>query len=167
MSNVRPSCMNTTSAPSYATYASERISSLGGSPAVPARAECRLRAARAARPSAVGAPPALFREGELSIHSSSGSLVKKKLQNSAFVHARFIKKNQQPQSLSAAPRASLKTRFVGAGPHKDSSSPRERQYKDRGVVRQGLTLPSRGCPKGCAFCAPLMSNVRRHESTEQ
>jgi hypothetical protein len=24
----------------------------------------------------------------------------------------------------------------------------------------GLTLPSRGCPKGCAFCAPLMSNVR-------
>jgi hypothetical protein len=24
-----------------------------------------------------------------------------------------------------------------------------------------LTLPSRGCPKGCAFCAPLMSNVRR------
>ena len=26
-----------------------------------------------------------------------------------------------------------------------------------------LTLPSRGCPKGCAFCAPLMSNVRRRE----
>jgi hypothetical protein len=25
----------------------------------------------------------------------------------------------------------------------------------------GLTLPSRGCPKGCAFSAPLMSNVRR------
>jgi hypothetical protein len=28
-----------------------------------------------------------------------------------------------------------------------------------------LTLPSRGCPKGCAFCAPLMSNVRRRRST--
>jgi hypothetical protein len=26
-----------------------------------------------------------------------------------------------------------------------------------------LTLPSRGCPKGCAFCAPLMSNVRRRD----
>ena len=26
-----------------------------------------------------------------------------------------------------------------------------------------LTLPSRGCPKGCAFCAPLMSNVRPKE----
>jgi hypothetical protein len=26
-----------------------------------------------------------------------------------------------------------------------------------------LTLPSRGCPKGCAFCAPLMSNVRRRK----
>ena len=29
----------------------------------------------------------------------------------------------------------------------------------------GLTLPSRGCPKGCAFCAPLMSNVRRRQYT--
>jgi hypothetical protein len=26
---------------------------------------------------------------------------------------------------------------------------------------RGLTLPSRGCPKGCAFRAPLMSNVRQ------
>jgi len=27
-----------------------------------------------------------------------------------------------------------------------------------------LTLPSRGCPKGCAFRSPLMSNVGRHKS---
>ena len=26
-----------------------------------------------------------------------------------------------------------------------------------------LTLPSRGCSKGCAFCAPLMSNVSPQE----
>ena len=29
----------------------------------------------------------------------------------------------------------------------------------------GLTLPSRGCPKGCAFCVPLMSNVSRRTSS--
>ena len=28
------------------------------------------------------------------------------------------------------------------------------------LASRRLTLPSRGCPKGCAFCAPLMSNVR-------
>jgi hypothetical protein len=91
MSNVRPSCMKTTSAPSYAACASKRISSLDGSLAVLPRTECRLRAARAARPSAVGAPPALCREGELPFHSCSGSLVKQRPQNSAFVQVSFIK----------------------------------------------------------------------------
>ena len=91
MSNVRPSCMNETSQPSYAENASKRISSLGGSLAVLPRMECRLRLARAARPSAVGALPALCRERDLSFYSSSVSLVKQTLQNSAFVHARFIK----------------------------------------------------------------------------
>ena len=91
MSTVRPSHMKATGAPSYAANASKRISSLGGSLAVLPRVECRLRAARAARPSAVGARPALCREGELSFHSRSGSLVKKKRKNSAFVHTRFIK----------------------------------------------------------------------------
>jgi hypothetical protein len=88
MSNVRPSCMKATAAPSYAANASERISSLGGSQAVLPRVEYGLRAARAARPSAVGAPPALCRERKLSFHSCSGSLVK---QNSVVVYARFIK----------------------------------------------------------------------------
>jgi hypothetical protein len=91
MSNVRPSYMKTTAAPSYAAVASKRISSLGGSSAVLLRTECRLRAARAARPSAVGAPPALCRERELSFHSCSVPLVKQRLQNSTFVHAHFIK----------------------------------------------------------------------------
>ena len=87
MSNVRPSCMNANSAPSYAANVPARINSLGGSWAVPERVACRSRAARAARPSAVGATPALCREMEFSFHSHSGSLVK---QNSAFVQARFI-----------------------------------------------------------------------------
>ena len=88
MSNVRPSCMNVTSARIYAANVPARISSLGGRRAVPERVECRSRVARAARPSAVGARPALCREMEFSFHSHSGSLVK---QNSAFVQARFIK----------------------------------------------------------------------------
>jgi hypothetical protein len=91
MSNVRPSCMNANSAPSYAENVPERISSLGGSQAVLPRVEGWLRVARAARPSAVGAPPALCRERRLSFHSCSGSPMKQRLQNSAFVHVRFIK----------------------------------------------------------------------------
>jgi hypothetical protein len=88
---VRPSCMNANAEPSYAANVSKRISSLSGSLAVLPRVESRSRAARAARPSAVGARPALCREREFSFHSRSGSLVKQKLQNSAFVHACFIK----------------------------------------------------------------------------
>ena len=42
--------------------------------------------------------------------------------------------------------------------------PRGRQRTGRGVVNQGLTRRSRGWPKGCAFCPPLTSNVRRHEA---
>ena len=90
-SNVRPSCMKANSAPSYAENSSQRISSLDGSQAVLPRVECTSRAAWAARPSAVGAPPALCRESELSFHSRSGSPVEHKLQNLAFVHACFIK----------------------------------------------------------------------------
>jgi hypothetical protein len=37
------------------------------------------------------------------------------------------------------------------------------QTRWRSPLRR-LTLPSRGCPKGCAFCAPLMSNVRRQRT---
>jgi hypothetical protein len=88
MSNVRPFHMKATATPSYAPSVSKRISSLGGSLAVLPRVECRLRVARAARPSAVGAPPAICRERKLSLKSNSGMPVK---QNSAFVHARFMK----------------------------------------------------------------------------
>jgi hypothetical protein len=83
---VRPFYMKATAAPRYAPRVTERISSLGGSLAVPPRVECELRAARAARPSAVGAPPTVCRE--LSLHSQTVPLVKQSLQNAAFVHAR-------------------------------------------------------------------------------
>jgi hypothetical protein len=87
MSNVRPSCMNTNAAPSYAAFASERISSSGGSLAVLPRVECRSWAARAARPSAVSAPPALCRERAIPSRSRSVPLVKQSIQNQAFVQA--------------------------------------------------------------------------------
>ena len=80
--------MKATATSSYAPSVSKRISSLGGSLAVLPRVECGSRVARAARPSAAGAPSARYRERRLSLHSGSGSLVKQK---SAFVHARFIK----------------------------------------------------------------------------
>ena len=57
--------------------------------------------------------------------------------------------------------------FVRPRPQQYSSSPREWRRKDRGGVNQGLTLSSRGCPKGYAFCAPLMSNVRRRDRIKQ
>jgi hypothetical protein len=85
MSNVRPSCMNTNSAPSYASRVSERIGSLSGRLAVLPRVECRLRAVRAARPSAVGAPPALCRERANTSRLWSGPLVQQSIQNQAFV----------------------------------------------------------------------------------
>jgi hypothetical protein len=88
MSNVRPSCMNANAAPSYAALASERISSLRGSLAVLPRVECRSRAARAARPSAVSAPLPLCRERTIPSRSRSVPLVKQSIQNRAFVQAR-------------------------------------------------------------------------------
>jgi hypothetical protein len=98
MSNVRPSCMNANSAPSYAENASKRISSLGGSLAVLPRVQCRSRAARAARPSAVGAPPALCRERAISSRSPSAPLVKQGIQNRAFVQARCRWQEQIPSA---------------------------------------------------------------------
>jgi hypothetical protein len=139
MSNVRPSCMNSDPAPSYADSSSQRISSLGGSLAVMARVECRLRAARAARPSAVGALPVLCQERKLSCHSRSGSLVKQRLQNSAFVHVRFIKE-------------STATVFHGSGLHFAQNTVRrswlaERQLvSKRAAVQRSWCRPSRPNP---------------------
>jgi hypothetical protein len=99
MSNVRPSCMNTSSAPSYAENASKRLSSLGENLAVPPRVECRSRAARAARPSAVSAPPALCRERAVSSCSPSAPLVKQGIQNRVFVQARCCWQAKTPSAV--------------------------------------------------------------------
>ena len=132
MSNVRPSHMKTTAAPSYAENASERISSLGGSLAVLPRKECQSRAARAARPSAVGAPPALCRERELSFHSHSGSLVKQRPQNSAIVQARFIKE----------PTATV---FHCGGLHFAQNTVRRSRLAERKLVSKRAAMQSSWC----------------------
>jgi hypothetical protein len=99
MSNVRPSHMKATAAPSYAENASKRISSLGGGLAVLPRVECRLRAARAARPSAVGAPPALCRKRAIPSRSPSAPLLKPSIQNRAFVQARCCWQEKTPSAV--------------------------------------------------------------------
>ena len=92
--------MKETAAPSYAPRVSERISSLGGSQAGLSRVECKLRVARAARPSAVSAPPALCRERTIPSRSSSVPLVKQNIQNRAFIHGRRF---MQEKVLSLVP----------------------------------------------------------------
>jgi hypothetical protein len=99
MSNVRPSHMKTTAAPCYTANVSKRISSLGGSLAVLPRVECTARAERAARPSAVGAPPALCRERAIPSHSRSVPLVKQSIQNRAFVQARRCWQEKIPSAV--------------------------------------------------------------------
>jgi hypothetical protein len=135
MSNVRPFHMKATATPSYAPRVSEQISTLGGSRAVLPRIECRLRAARAARPSAVGAPPALCRERELSFHSRSALLVKQRLQNAAFVHARCLMQEPTAAILqcSASHSAQGKARWSGIC---RASTPAVRQLVSKSVAAQ-------------------------------
>jgi hypothetical protein len=100
MSNVRPFHMKATAAPSQAPRVSERISSLGGVWVVVPRVECRLRAARAARPSAVGAPPALCREWAIPSHSQSAPQVTQSIQNRAFVQSQYSMQEKIPSAVA-------------------------------------------------------------------
>jgi hypothetical protein len=139
MSNVRPSCMNANSQLSYAENVSKRISSLGGRLAVVPRTECQSRAAQAARPSAVGAPPSLCGESELSFHSHSGSLVKQKPQNSAFVQARFIKEPTATVFQCSAPGFAQNT-------VRRSRSAERRLVSERAAVQRSWCRPPRPNP---------------------
>ena len=92
-----PKSMKETAAPSHAPRVSVRISSLGGSQAVLPRVDCKLRAAR---PSAVNAPPALCRERTIPSRSSSVPLVTQNIQNRAVIHRRRF---MQERVLSLVP----------------------------------------------------------------
>jgi hypothetical protein len=146
MSNVRPSHMKATAVLSSAPKVSEKIGSLGRSLAVPPRMDSRLRTARAARPSAVGAPLAIRRERRLSFYSRAALLVKQELQNAAFVHARCAM--QEPTTtilqFSASRSAQSKARWSGTcGP----SKPAVRQLVSKRVaVRRSWCRPPRPNP---------------------
>ena len=79
--------MNTTSAPSRTAGTSLRCRSHAGGCVLSPPSGRESRFARAARPSAVGAPPALCRERAIPFRSQSVQQVKQGIQNRAFVQA--------------------------------------------------------------------------------
>jgi hypothetical protein len=85
MSNVRPSCMNTTSAPGPTAGTSLRCRFHAGGCLLSPPLSRESRFAQAARPSAVGAPPALCSERASPFRSRSVPLVMQGIQNRAFV----------------------------------------------------------------------------------
>jgi hypothetical protein len=68
-------------------------------PVVPPRVECRLRAARAARPSAVGAPRALCRERANAFPLWSSLLVRQSIKNRAFVRETLCWQEKVPSAV--------------------------------------------------------------------
>ena len=87
MSNVRPSYMNSTAAPCYATRASLRSSFHVGTLVLSPPLGRKSRSARAVRPSAAGALPAVCRERAIPSRARSAPQVKNGIQNGAFGHA--------------------------------------------------------------------------------
>ena len=99
MSNVRPSCMNTNSALSYAARASFQSSSPIGTLVPSPPLGLRSRFARAVRASPAGAPPALCRERANPSRPWAGPLVQQSIQNRAFVHALCFVQEKVPSSV--------------------------------------------------------------------
>ena len=86
MSNVRPTSVNSSSAPNYGTRTSLRSSFPVGTQGLSPPPRLKSRFARAVRASPASAPPALCRERAIPSRSRSVPLVKKNIQNRAFVH---------------------------------------------------------------------------------
>ena len=99
MSNVRPSCMNTTSAPSRTAVTSLRCRFHAGGCVRSPPLGRESRFARAARPSAVGAPPALCRERAIPFRSRSVPLRMQGTQNRAFVRTPCCWQEKIPPAL--------------------------------------------------------------------
>ena len=94
MSNVRPTHMNSTAAPCHATRASVRSRFHVGTRVLSPLRGFGSRPARAVRPSAAGAPPALCRERAISSRARSVHLVKQSTKNRAFVQAKRFKQEK-------------------------------------------------------------------------
>ena len=99
MSNVRPSCMNTNSAPSYATRTSLRSSFSVATRVLSPPLGLESRFARAVRDSPASAPPALCRERANPSRPWSGPLVQQSIQNRAFVHPQCFMQEKIPPAV--------------------------------------------------------------------
>ena len=93
MSNVRPTSMNTTAGLSHVEEVCPRHRSRGRTCTASAKPGLKSRSARAVRPLAAGAPPALCQERATPSRSWSVPLVRQGIQNRAFV--------QVPRSMQA------------------------------------------------------------------
>ena len=99
MSNVRPACMNTTSAPSCTAVTSLRCRFHPGGCVLSPPLGRKSRFARAVRPSAVGAPSALCRERATPVHSRSVPMVMQGIQNRAFVQTSCCWQEKMPPAV--------------------------------------------------------------------
>ena len=98
MSNVRPSYMNSTAAPCCAARTSLRNAFHVGTLVLSPPLGRKSRSARAVRPSAAGAPPALCRERAIPSPARSVPLATQSLQNRAFAQTRCSMQEKVPSS---------------------------------------------------------------------
>jgi hypothetical protein len=99
MSNVRPSCMNATSAPSCTAGTSLRCRFHAGGCVLSPPLGRKLRFARAVRPSAVGAPPAVCCRRATLFRSRSVPLVMQGIRNRAFVQTPGCRQEKVPPAV--------------------------------------------------------------------
>ena len=96
MSNVRPTSVNTNSAPSYARRTSLRISFPVGNHVPPPPLNLKSRFARAVRASPASAPPALCSERATPSRARAAPLVKQGIQNRAGVQVQSCMQEKVP-----------------------------------------------------------------------
>ena len=100
MSNVRPSYMNSTAAPCYASRASFRSSFPVETPVLALPLGIESRSARAVRPLAAGAPSALCRERAIPSRARWVTLVRQSIQSRAFAQALCFMQEKNRSALS-------------------------------------------------------------------
>ena len=103
MSNVRPTSMNTTASLSHVKEVFRRRNFLRGGCTVSARLGPESRLARAARPSAIGAPLALCRERAIPFRARAAPLVKQSIQHRAFVQPQCFTQEKVPSLVPRGP----------------------------------------------------------------
>ena len=138
MSNVRPSSMNSTAASCYATQASTRSGFHVGTRVLSPPLGLKSRFARAVRPRAAGAPPALCSARANPSRLHPGPLVRQSIPNGAF---------GQPQCF-------IQEKVQSAVLHKVSRSC-TRRYPSTAAVRHAV---SNAVSRQSSWCRPPRPN---------